>query len=62
MKKNSLMLITGQGLMLIGFTIFIINYFFLDNIQFLDFVVILVFVLSLIFNLRYLIARIKEKK
>jgi len=62
MKKDSLLLIIGQSLMLIGFSTFIINYFFLNNNPVLVFVIILIFVLSLILNLRYLIRELKETK
>ena len=61
-KTDTLTLIVGQSLMLIGFTTFIINYFVLDNNQLLVFVIILLFVLSMIFNLKYLIGKIKEAK
>lgn len=62
MKNNNLILILGQFSMLIGFSIFIINYFLLDNILFLVLIAIIIFVLSMIFNLTYLIRKIKEKK
>lgn len=62
MKNNNLVLIIGQFTMLIGFSIFMINYFVLNNNLFLVFVTIITFVLSLIFNLTYLIRKIKENK
>lgn len=61
-KIETLTLIVGQSLMLLGFTTFIINYFVLDNNQLLVFVIILLFVLSMIFNLKYLIGKIKKAK
>jgi len=62
MKKDNLLLIIGQSFMLIGFSTFIINYFFLNNNRFLVFAIILIFVLSMIFNLKYLISKIKKTK
>jgi predicted permease len=62
MKKDNLLLIIGQSFMLIGFSTFIINYFFLNNNLILVFTIILIFVLSIIFNLKYLIGKIKETK
>ncbi len=61
-KIGNLTLIIGQSFMLIGFTTFIVNYFFLDNNQLLVFVIILLFVLSMIFNLKFLIGKIKKSK
>jgi hypothetical protein len=62
MKKNNLLLVIGQSFMLIGFSTFIVNYFFLNNNRLLVFLIIIIFVLSMIFNLRYLINKIKETK
>jgi len=61
-KKDNLTLIIGQSFMLIGFTTFIINYFFLNNNILLVFVIILLFVLSMVFNLKFLIGKIKKSK
>ena len=61
MKNINLILIAGQFTMLIGFLIFIINYFILNNDLVLVFVTIIIFVLSMIFNLTYLIRKMKEK-
>ena len=61
-KTDYLTLSIGQSLILTGFTIFIINYFFLNNNQLLVYSIILIFVLSMIFNLKYLIRKIKETK
>lgn len=62
MKKDNLLLIIGQSFMLIGFSTFIINYFFLNNNRLLVILIILIFIISMIFNLKYLINKIKETK
>jgi len=62
MKKDNLFLIIGQGTMLLGFSTFIINYFFLNNHPVFVYIIILIFALSMFFNLKYLIRKIKASK
>ncbi len=61
-RKENAKLMAGISFMMIGFLLFVSNYFFLDNNRILVFVIILIFLLSILFNAVYLAGRLKEKR
>jgi len=62
MDKRLKFLIFGQLFFIIGFSGFLINYFFLDNHPALAFVTGLLFGLSLVLNLAYLTGKYNRQR
>lgn len=54
-----MLLILGQLTLVVGFAMFIYNFFFLDNILFIAILTIVLFLISLVLNISYLLKRRK---